>query len=174
MTATAKVTSPNDLQSQLSLAYVTAVASAAGFAVQEAARLFDQDGIDVTLLRRGPGGTVRSPKLDVQVKSMGRENPTTDPWSFKLPLKTYEELRAETYQVPRILVVVIVPENPTEWLTHTPDELVLRRCAWWTSLRGAAATTNETSIVVPIPLSQRLDVGALAAIMDRVAQGGLP
>lgn len=43
------------------------------------------------------------------------------------------------------------------------------------SLTGrAAATTNDNSIVVPIPLSQRLDVEALAAIMDRVAQGGLP
>jgi hypothetical protein len=50
-----------DLQSEFSLAYTRAVASAAGFFVQESNRVFDAEGIDVTMMARGARGVTASP-----------------------------------------------------------------------------------------------------------------
>jgi len=159
-----------DLQAQFSLAYVQAVASVAGYFVQISERGFDKDGIDATLMRRGKLGVTASPRLDLQVKSHhGRA--TGDPWPYDLDVKAYDDLRKEGYQVPRILVVVLVPDGPGKWLSHSEDELVLRRCGYWLDLHGAAATTNTSKIRVQIPRSQVFDVGALDALMARIRRG---
>jgi hypothetical protein len=56
-----------DLQAQFSLAYAQAVASVAGYFVQYAARGFDKDGIDMTVLKRGDMGLTTSTRLAGQV-----------------------------------------------------------------------------------------------------------
>ncbi|MEZ4327216.1 MAG: DUF4365 domain-containing protein [Polyangiales bacterium] len=163
----------NFRQEAFSVAYVRAVAAAAGFRVQDGTQP-DDDSVDLTLAARGPGGTVRSPKLDLQLKcQLGR--PTDEPtWGYDLKVKNYEDLRHTDYQVPRILVVLAVPPDDTTWVEQNEERLLMRHCAWWVSLRGQTATTNATKVRVHIPRVQTFDVPGLAAIMTRLAQGGLP
>ncbi|MBX3250000.1 MAG: DUF4365 domain-containing protein [Myxococcales bacterium] len=99
-------------QEAFSRAYVRAVAAAVGFRVQDGTDP-DDDSVDLTLAARGPAGTLRSPKLDMQLKcQLGR--PAREPsWAYDLKVKNFEELRHVDYQVPRILVVVAVPEDPS-------------------------------------------------------------
>jgi len=40
--------------------------------------------------------------------------------------------------VPRILVVVTVPAVAQEWLSQSEEEMVLRHCGYWISLRGGS------------------------------------
>lgn len=54
-------------QEAFSRAYVRAVAAAAGFRVQDGPEP-DDDSIDITISARGPGSTLRSPKVDLQLK----------------------------------------------------------------------------------------------------------
>ena len=133
-----------DLQAQFSIAYVQAVASVAGFFVQHADRGFDKDGIDVTVLRRGALGLITSTRLDLQIKSYSGEA-QGDPWPYDLDVKAYSELIAATYQVPRLLVVVRVPADVGDWISHGEEQLVLRRCGYWLSLRGAAPAVTEVT-----------------------------
>lgn len=160
-------------QEAFSRAYVRAVAAAAGFRVQAGADP-DDDSIDVTLAARGPGGTVRSPKLDVQLKcQLGR--PDAEPtWPYDLKVKNYNDLRHSDFQVPRILVVVAVPDDPAQWVEQDEERLLMRHCGWWVSLRGEPATTNTTTVRVQIPRVQCFDVAGLTALMDRLGQGGTP
>src|SRR5262249_21399605 len=61
----------NEQKQQLSIAYLHAVASAAGFACQ--APGVDDDSVDRTLVARGwvhEKSVLRSPKMDVQLKSI--------------------------------------------------------------------------------------------------------
>ena len=60
-----------DPQSEFASAHVRAVAAAAGFFIQEATRTFDADGLDLEMMSRGPLGVTRSPRLHLQVKSVG-------------------------------------------------------------------------------------------------------
>lgn len=163
----------NDLKSEFSHAYVRAVAHAAGYFVQEANRTFDGDGVDLTLLSRSPAGTVRSPRLDLQLKATAAPI-TEDPFPYDLDVKNYDELRSEQLQVPRILVLVSVPDTTASWVTATEDELILRRCGYWKSLRGERSTVNTATIRIHIDRSACFHVDQVKAIMSRIRDGGVP
>lgn len=163
--------SPSFQQEEFSRAYVHAVAAVAG------AKVFppsapDDDSVDLSIGTRGPYGMVRSPRMDVQLKSW-RGTVAGDELSFVLPAKNYEDLRHENYMVPRILVVVVVPDSPSEWISQGADELVLRRCGYWLSLRGMAETINSTSVTIKIPASNVFSVEALVQLLHE-AGGSAP
>ena len=50
----------------------------------------------------------------------------------------------------------------------------MRHCAYWISLRGLAATGNETNVTVKIPQANKFNPQALSAIMERIGRGDLP
>lgn len=163
---------PDMQKEQFSRAYVQAVAACAGFAWSIPS--VDDDSVDMALHQSGGGGTVRSPKVELQIKCVAAQSPTEDVFSFSIKLKNYDDLRDVTVMVPRILVVVLVPDGIADWLRHNEAELAMRRCGYWMSLRGLPASTNETSQTVYIPRLQRLTVEALQAMMQRIGAGGLP
>jgi Domain of unknown function (DUF4365) len=163
----------NNLQCEFSIAYVRAVASAAGFWMQEASRAFDADGIDLMLMARGEMGLTRSPKLEVQLKSF-RGSVAEDPFPYDLAVKNYDELRDGDGQLPRILVLVVIPQGMEDWVSHDEDQLLLRRCGYWLSLRGQPATENTSTIRVKFPRSQVFDVVNLQGIMERVGRKAAP
>ncbi|NJK32146.1 MAG: DUF4365 domain-containing protein [Deltaproteobacteria bacterium] len=168
--------SRNNLQSEFGNAYVRAVAHAAGFFVQESGRMLDHDGVDLTIFRRTDGrtgGVVTSPRLDLQVKStMGPVTNATFP--FDLEVKNYNELRDVTHQVPRILVLVVVPPSQSEWLSATEEQLLLRYCAYWKSLREAQETANAKTQRIWIDRSNCFHVAQLQTIMVGIGRGELP
>ena len=165
--------SHRDLQSEFGVAYVRAVVHAAGFFAQEANRLLDGDGVDLTVFLRGVGGVVRSPRLDLQVKTTGA-GAVGDPFPYDLDAKNYGELISTDWQIPRILVVVLVPPDSADWVDASEDRLVLRRCGYWLSLRGQPPTTNTATQRVWVPRAQVFHMDPLRALMARVRAGGSP
>ncbi len=157
---------------QFSRAYVQAVAACAGFAWSVPS--VDDDSIDMTLAQTGGRGTFRSPKLDLQIKCQAAATPSDSRFSFSLKLKTYDDLREPTVFVPRILVVVLVPTDPTSWLMHSEVELALRHCGYWSSLRGLPQSANEASQTVTMKRDRIFNITALRAMMRRVGSGDLP
>ena len=157
---------------QFSRAYVQAVAACAGFTWSVPS--VDDDSVDISLHQTGGGGTIRSPRLDTQLKCSAGERPADDTFSHWLKLKNYDDLRDETVLVPRILIVVRVPDQVEDWLAHSESELALRRCGYWLSLRGMSATSNPTGQTVYLPRGQAFNVDSLRRIMDRIGRGELP
>lgn len=154
-----------DVEEAYSVAYVHAVAAGAGYVVSE--RNFDRDGVDVTV---EAGGHFR-PKIDIQLKSTINLTPNGE-GIFKYPCKrrNYDLLRIPT-QTPRILVVLRLPQKKEEWLTVSPDELILRHCAHWVSLLGAPESDNATSVTIDLPESNVFDIGGLRALMEQSRTG---
>ena len=70
--------------------------------------------------------------------------------AFPLSRKNYDDLRRHT-QAPRFLVVMLLPDRPNDWIAQSEAELIVRRAAYWVSLRGADAT-NQQSITVSLPV----------------------
>ncbi|MCB9762212.1 MAG: DUF4365 domain-containing protein [Alphaproteobacteria bacterium] len=160
-------------QEAFSRAYVRAVAAAASFRVQPGAAP-DDDSVDLTIAARGPMGTVRSPKLDVQLKCRLGFPEGSPTWPCDLEMKNYDDLRPTDVQVPRVLVVVAVPEDVTRWVEQDEQRLLMRHCGWWVSLRGLPTIDNTATRRVQMPRNQIFDVAGLQGIMDRVGQGGTP
>lgn len=153
-------------------AYIQAVAACAGFSWSKPS--VDDDSIDIILHKRGGGGTVRSPKLEIQLKCTSRELPREPQLPFELSLKNYDDLRFTNFLVPRILVVLLVPELVQDWTRHNEKVLLLRRGAYWINLQGAPETSNKETKTVSLPKSQRFTAGSLTEIMDRVSRGEQP
>src|SRR5713226_3133366 len=153
----------NQQKEQFSNAYVRAVAATAGYNVYK--REPDDDSVDWGIGARGGKGTIRSPRVELQLKCTSRDVVKEDRIAFPLPMKNYDELRSDDYQVPRILVVVIVPGAVGEWLTQSESALALHRCGYWVSLRGHPAVANIDNITVDIPRTQMFTVPALGQMM---------
>jgi len=161
----------NQRKQQFSHAYVKAVAAVAGFAWSQPS--VDDDSIDLGLAQRGGAGTVRSPRLEMQLKCHAMATPAEPDFAFWLKLKNYDDLREPT-EVKRILVVVLVPDDLADYLAESETELAMRRCGYWYSLRGMPATANQTGETIRIPRAQAFTVQALQEIMQRIGQGALP
>lgn len=160
-----------DLQAQFSLAYVSAVAAVGGFFAEEQGRGADKDGIDMSILRRGPLGLARSPRLDLQVKSEGRIAPAENPFSYKLKAKNYNDLCGVGFHSPRLLVVVLVPEDAAHWMGHSEAELALRHCGYWASLATESSLPDgATSKTIKIDRANVFSPQSLTDIMDRIAK----
>ncbi len=114
------------------MAYVKALAARAGFTTSVPQP--DRDSVDLRIMA---GGSCR-PALDLQLKATANlAEPKAGVLRFRLPIKNYNDLRVET-QTPRLLVVLELPPDESQWMTLTADELVLRRRAYWMSLQQEA------------------------------------
>jgi Domain of unknown function (DUF4365) len=154
-------------QEQFSLAYARAVATIAGYAIYRPE--IDDDSIDLGVAARGGGGTLRSPRLEIQVKCTGAGVLHESDVRYPLKLKNYDDLRLPCH-VPRILLVVLVPDDPANWLTQTEDELILRRCGYWASLAGRPESANETSVTVHLPRANVFSPAALKDMMTKIGE----
>jgi hypothetical protein len=89
-------------------------------------------------------------------------------------MKNYNELRATNVSISRLLVVVVVPPDLGDWTLHSEDELALRRCGYWLSLRGLPPVDNQETRTVHLPRNQKFDVVGLDALFTRLANNELP
>jgi hypothetical protein len=162
----------NQQKEQFSNAYLRAVASVAGYTCYKPEP--DTDSVDWGIAAVGGKGTTRSPRVEMQLKCTGRSVMDVECVRFPLKIKNYDDLRAENYQVPRILIVVAVPQDIKEWLLHSEEELAMRHCGYWVSLRGHGASTNSETVTVALPRKQQFTVDALRDMMVRIGNGDLP
>ncbi len=157
---------PNIRMSRFSIAYVRAVAAASGYGVQETSLDEDLDSVDGKLVSFA--GT--RPQIDFQAKATSQMLVHGDMIHFPLPVKTYDDLRADT-RTPRILIVLLMPGDDSAWLTQTDDELCLRRCAYWFSLAGRSVVPNVSTVTVQIPIANMFDRTQLDGLMSRANVG---
>lgn len=157
----------NTQKELFSYAYIHAVASAAGYS-SEVTKERDRYGIDLTIA--GEEGDF-FPQLDVQAKCISMDVPNDQFVRYPLKLKNYNDLRTEKITAPRILVVVLVPEKIEDWLHQSEQEMCMKYCAYWKSLRGERETKNTTSVTVSLPRTNLFSVDALKSLMQRIAAG---
>lgn len=154
---------------QFSRAYVHALASMAGFALFDPR--VDDDSVDLTFARSGGSGTIRSPRLDAQLKCTEQDVLRADGVHFQLSRKNFDDLRDARVMVPRILIVVLVPRDVEAWIADEPEErLALYRYAWWASLVNEEERPEVNSPTVVLPRANQFNRRSLTDIMDRVGR----
>src|SRR5262245_22228853 len=125
----------NQRQEALSRAYVRAVAAQAGLTCGDLTQDYGIDMFLRTVPVAGNRYTDVGDQLDLQLKSTTRAGVTVTEVIHDLEVRAYDALRVVTRGCPRILVLLVLPGDETLWLTQSADELILRRCAFWASLR---------------------------------------
>jgi uncharacterized protein DUF4365 len=128
--------------------YIRSLALAAGLNVLHAA--VDDDGVDAMIRYSGDVGTVASPGVDVQVKSWSTPKGSDVFWHFDgLNEQQYNRLAGDNYQMPRFLVVLVVPADRSGLAELVDDGLLLRHHAYF------ASVAQEPRIDAPDPRRRR-------------------
>jgi hypothetical protein len=161
----------NQIESELSLAYLQAVAAVKTFAVD--VPHVDSDSIDAVISGKGliDETSIRhSPRIEIQLKASINANPNDDGnIPFDLTLKNYNDLRAEAL-LPRLLVLLALPRAECDWLIHSPDNLIIQNCCYYLNLKGLPPSTNEKKQRVFIPTSNILTPNALKDLMIKASK----
>ncbi len=171
-----KALSIPNIESELSYAYLHAVASKAGMACEPAGRHSDNNGVDAQVTAWAPfpgGGYITEVTMKFQLKAtvaVPADNGTHLSYSLQ-GIDRYDDLRSHTLGVPRFLVVLFLPPTDKDWLVHSVDSLILRRCAYWVSLRNAPATTNSTATTVYLPKAQIFGPSELLNLAAQLSNG---
>ena len=155
-----------DQQERLSLVYIRALAARAGFVTSKPD--LDRDSVALQVQAGGP----KRPAINLQVKATTNLGPARGGHiSFRLSIKNANDLREDT-QTPRLLVVFEMPPDESNWMTVTPEELILRRRAYWLSLQGGNnRQIPQQTVTVSIPTANVLDVAALQRLMEQSRLG---
>ena len=162
---------PTDHKDLFAQAYVRAVAAVAGY-IPGGPEL-DRESCDIQLSSAG-AFTGLPPRLEIQIKGT-KEEPEAGELVYDLKQKNYDDLRYQPLMVPRLLVVVTVPgDDPQNWMTQSDEQLVMRRCGFWLSLRGRPTSGNDKQTRIRIPINQRFDVVALQLLMNNISNQIIP
>ena len=164
--------SKQDVQEELSLAYVHAVASRAGFSAEVVRK--DRDGIDLHIHARDlvvDDASLTSPVVAVQLKAhMIELEPVGATFPFDVPIHNYNRLCAPRSAIPSILVVFAMPRDESAWVECTEGALVLRRSAYWMNLKGAPPSPNESTKRVHVDRANLFNPETVRALLVRVAR----
>lgn len=169
--------SNNDVEEELSHAYLAAVCAWARMGVQKADRTKDNRGIDASISAFGPfgpnDGYLSTVNIDVQLKATASTTiaETETHYSYFVDsVSQYDVLRSRSYMTPRILVVLFLPHNFEEWIGHSHEQLLLRRCAYWVSLLGAEPCDNKSGQTVYLPKNQSLSPLGLLDLCSQLSR----
>lgn len=152
----------NEQKDHFSRAVVRAVAAAAG--VKAIVPEYDSDSVDILFAAPDTEAGVGA-RLEAQLKCSQNIAPDGEAFQYPLSVKNYDDLRWSEVYVPRILIVVHVPADPSEWLASDREKMTLKRCAYWASLAGAPDTCNVSTVNVNIMTEHVFDPAALRALL---------
>lgn len=160
-----------NIESELSYAYLHAVASRAGINCQFLNRHSDNSGVDAQLTyQNDPSPTstyIEEAIIQIQLKATQKtpyETSTHFSYSFH-GITQYNDLRKPRGSGSiKILVVMFLENDPKEWLNCTQNELLLKKASYWVSLVGAPATKNGSATTIYVPKNQLLTPDSLLQI----------
>jgi len=90
---------------------------------------------------------------------------------YDLEVKNFDDLidrkKELGYTIPLVLIVFILPSEASDWITITPDELILRKRAYWYYPDTADSyTENEATQVIKIPKGNLVDDNFFSMIFN--------
>ena len=153
-------------QGQFGEDYIRVLATAAGLTVSKCD--LDVDGIDLQLTLPADGASVRSPRIEVQVKTTSRLRPVDGVFRFDgLNGRQFNKLAGPGFMVPRYLFLVTVPREAARYVDLNHHGLLLRHIGYWTSLHAhETVPEGRASVRVKVPTANVLTVPRLRDLVE--------
>lgn len=162
-------------QEDINVSYISAICASVEIDYE---RIYhDQDSIDGLFKKKidTVNGWYLS-ECEVQLKSVYSKNEYKDNGEsiiYKLKAKNYNDL-CMTSIIPRILVLLVLPEDSNSWVNCSVDELIIKGKMYWTEFSGADTTSNKSTISVEISKSNILNSDAMLRILEKIAKEEWP
>ena len=136
------------------MAYIRAVVFRAGFNLQIPVR--DLFGIDGTIVSQTSGVN----RIDFQAKATTIYQLSGNSILYDLRVEDYNRLVRED-DVPRVLILYLMPSDKSQWLIQSQGELCLREGAYWLCLMGEPQSRNVSTVRVSVPITNMFDQNGL-------------
>lgn len=161
------------IKEELSKSFANVVSATAGVNCQFYDRDYGQDGSfeDVKYYKDRKSYRQTGFGIDFQLKSTVNATAKDGFYIYDLEMKNYLDLIETKVGRPRILILYILSKEKEEWLKVTNSETILKKCAYWCSLRGLPSVNNKKKVRIKIPESQLLTAEELKRLMETVKGG---
>jgi hypothetical protein len=144
-------------------AFVQVLAASAGLVVSRPG--LDVTGEDFMIGHPGRQGTLRHPKIEVQVKSWSKPTGTDTVWRYRMRASHYNELADCHLYLPRYLFLVIVPSDADRYTSVADDALRLHHAGYWASFAGRSTVTSAQTVTVDVPRRNLLTTASLRSLI---------
>ncbi|MBT9588267.1 DUF4365 domain-containing protein [bacterium] len=166
----------NHQKEALSIAYVEAISARAGVNIAFAARHdYGIDGSFRPVVIVGNQRCETGHHLNFQLKATTRWTVEGDHVLYPMEVRTYNHLvriASELGACPTVLLLLCLPDGPDNWLSHSSDQLILRRCCYYLRLQGSESS-NTDNVTVRIPTHQHLSPESLLSLVEQMRLGKL-
>jgi len=161
------------VKEELSVSYTKAVSASAGMTCDTRYRDYGIDGSinDIVYIPSRKKYRESGFAIDFQLKSTVTADIVDDKVIYDLEVKNYRDLIDSEVGRQRILILYVLPEEKNEWVVVSPEETVLKKCAYWCSLMGLQDVENTAKVRVKIPITQLLTSDELKRIMNIIKEG---
>ena len=156
----------------LSEAYVRAVVAKAGYNYGSYNHDVGIDGIIKDVKEINGGYRASGFGIEFQLKSTWDVSFENGELVYDLEVKNYNDLVSWEGGNPAILILFVMPSDENQWLDFSNEQLVIRQCAWWCSLKGLPVTDNEHTKRIRIPETQVFSPVELERLMSEVRRCG--
>lgn len=160
----------------LSRAYITAIVGRSLNNLSWGAEYdYGVDGFIRKLTRRGSRVTQTGFGFDFQAKSTTNWTQEGNEIVSDLEANAYNDLAARSAAprgLPMLLVILCLDQDDSRWLTTDPDQMILRKCAYWHQITGTF-TENENTQRIRIPTSNLFNCSAVTQLLTDVESGAL-
>jgi hypothetical protein len=86
-----------------------------------------------------------------------------------LDITTYDKLR-QPYHDLILLVLFVLPEDIDQWINHSEEELISRKCAYWHSIQNCPKIDNQDTVTVKILREHTFSPEQLSDLINKVAR----
>lgn len=153
-------------------AFVRALAASAGLVVSRPD--LDVTGEDFTLGYPGRRGSLRHPKIEVQVKSWCQPGGTPTTWRYRMRAEHFNELAGGQFYLRRYLFLIIVPADVEQYTHAADDALRLCHAGYWASFAHLPPIGDARSITVDVPRKNLLTAASLRSLLPAAQPTILP
>lgn len=156
--------------------FVFALASSAGLLVSRPA--LDVDGVDWMIGHPGPLGKIRSPKIEVQVKTATSLKMSDGHWYYRLSAAHFNALAGPGFAVPRFLVLLAVPQASDVYAVCDTESMRLSHAAYWASFADRDLQPTDVgdaqTVRVSVPRRNLLTPSSLRNLLAGELEVGTP
>lgn len=162
-----------ELMEALQIAYVRAVAAAAGCNIYGKPEI--DEGVDISLSHTADAhGAEGVARLEIQLKATSDfDGPDSGSISAGITGKRWNYFCTPDPTIDKIIVIMYIPKDQQEWILASHDVLSVRHCAYWINIAGEPKTEKD-NLKVKASINQVFDDVALCDMMERIGRGGKP
>lgn len=165
----------NDVKEMLSHSYLSSIASYIGAAFIPMPRTMDNDGADASIrmpMGRMEGVRNPNPALDVQMKATSTPGFDREMryLNFDIGTGNYQRMHNADRSPPIILMVLVLPEDKSEWLKVEDEKQTQTRYMLWYNVADCTEKiNNKKTIRLKIPLNNRVNADSLSYLLKKSA-----